>query len=110
HPTCTAQAARAGALGGGLLMSVPPDQGGTKLWMRDATTGDPLQVIVFVQRCAEVFGPLGFAMGARLLRTPCQCVQRRRTRARSRHAQACCMDPHKWLAGSCDPQRPESAR
>jgi len=59
YPTCMEQAARAGALADGFLMSVHPDQGGTKLWMRDATTGDPLQVIVFVQRCAEVFGLRG---------------------------------------------------
>jgi hypothetical protein len=59
YPSCMEQAARAGALADGFLVSVHPDQGSTKLWMRDDTTGDPLQVIVFVQRCAEVFGLRG---------------------------------------------------
>ncbi len=40
-------------------MSIYPDQDGTKLWMRDEGTGDPLQVIIFVQRCAEAFGLTG---------------------------------------------------
>jgi hypothetical protein len=59
YPACMEQAACAGALSGGFLVSVHPDQSDTKLWMRDATTGDPLQVIMFVQRCAEVFGLRG---------------------------------------------------
>ena len=59
YPACMEQAARAGALAGGFMVSVHPDQGGTKLWMRDAVSGDPLQVILFVQRCAEVFGLRG---------------------------------------------------
>ena len=59
YPACIEQAARAGALAGGFLVSIRPDQGSTKLWMRDATTADPLQVIMFVQRCAEVFGLKG---------------------------------------------------
>src|SRR6266851_7332789 len=40
----------------GFRVSIHPDRGGTKLWMRDEVTGDPLQVIIFVQRCAEAFG------------------------------------------------------
>jgi hypothetical protein len=59
YPACIEQAARAGALAGAFLVSVHPDQSGTKLWMHDAITGDPLQVIMFVQRCAEVFGLTG---------------------------------------------------
>ena len=59
YPACVEQAARQGALAGGFLVSVRPDEGGTKLWMRDGVTGDPLQVIMFVQRCAEVFGLTG---------------------------------------------------
>jgi hypothetical protein len=53
------QAARAGALAGGFLVSAHPDGSGTKLWMRDSISGDPLQVIMFVQSCAEVFGLKG---------------------------------------------------
>ena len=59
YPACMEQAARAGALAGGFLVSVHPDQGGTKLWMHDRISGDPLHVIMFVQRCAEVFGLTG---------------------------------------------------
>ena len=59
YPACMEQAAREGALTGGFLVSVHPDDRGTKLWMRDGITGDPLQVILFVQRCAEVFGLTG---------------------------------------------------
>ena len=59
YPACMEQAARAGALAGGFLVSVHPDPGGTKLWMHDRISGDPLQVIIFVQRCAEVFGLTG---------------------------------------------------
>jgi len=43
----------------GFRVSIHPDRGGTKLWMRDEVTGDPLQVIIFVQRCAEAFGLTG---------------------------------------------------
>ena len=59
YPACVEQAARQGALAGGFLVSVHPDEGGTKLWMRDGVTGDPLQVVIFVQRCAEAFGLTG---------------------------------------------------
>lgn len=59
YPAVMKEAAREGALAGGFLVSIHPDQGGTKLWMRDEVTGDPLQVIVFVQRCAEVFDLTG---------------------------------------------------
>ena len=59
YPACMEQAARAGALAGGFLVSVHPEPGGTKLWMHDRISGDPLQVIIFVQRCAEVFGLTG---------------------------------------------------
>ncbi|MCQ9157200.1 hypothetical protein [Acidomonas methanolica] len=37
----------------GFRLSVEPEHGGTKLWMRDETTGDPQQVVVFVLRCAR---------------------------------------------------------
>jgi hypothetical protein len=58
-PAVMKEAAREGALSGGFLVSIHPDHGGTKLWMRDEGTGDPLQVIIFVQRCAEAFGLTG---------------------------------------------------
>jgi hypothetical protein len=60
YPACMEEAARAGALAGGFLVSVHPDESGSKLWMRDATTGDPLQVVMFVQRCAEALGLAGY--------------------------------------------------
>ena len=59
YPVFMKEAAREGALAGGFLVSIHPDQGGTKLWMHDQVTGDPLQVIIFVQRCAEVFDLTG---------------------------------------------------
>jgi hypothetical protein len=55
YPAFMKEAAREGALAGGFRVSIHPDQRGTKLWMRDEVTGDPLQVIIFVQRCAEAF-------------------------------------------------------
>jgi len=59
YPACMEQAARAGALAGGFAVSVHPNQGGTKLWMGNGISGDPLQVIMFAQHCAEVFGLTG---------------------------------------------------
>src|SRR5712671_2800577 len=59
YPAFMKEAAREGTLAGGFQVSIHPDQGGTKLWMRDEVTGDPLQVIIFVQRCAEVFSLTG---------------------------------------------------
>jgi hypothetical protein len=59
YPASMKEAAREGALAGGFQVSIHPDQCGTKLWMRDEVTGDPLQVIIFVQRCAEAFGLKG---------------------------------------------------
>ena len=43
----------------GFLLSVEPEHGATRLWIRDDVTGDPQQVILFVQRCAETFGLTG---------------------------------------------------
>ena len=43
----------------GFLLSIEPEHGATKLWIRDDVTGDPQQVILFVQRCAEAFGLTG---------------------------------------------------
>jgi hypothetical protein len=59
YPAFLEKAARGGAFAGGFLVSLHPDGDGTKIWMRDDVTGDPLQVIVFVERCAEVFGLKG---------------------------------------------------
>ncbi len=59
YPAFMKEAAREGTLAGGFQVSIHPDQGRTKLWMRDEVTGDPLQVIIFVQRCAEVFSLTG---------------------------------------------------
>ena len=41
------------------LLSIQPEHGGTQLWIRDDTTGDPQAVIDFVLRCAEQFGLIG---------------------------------------------------
>ena len=43
----------------GFLLSIAPEHGGTQLWMRDDTTGDPAHVVQFVQRCAEAFSLSG---------------------------------------------------
>ena len=40
----------------GFLLSIEPEHGGTKLWMRDDVTGDPERLIQFVIRCAAEFG------------------------------------------------------
>jgi hypothetical protein len=40
----------------GFLLSIQSEHGGTTLWIRDEVTGAPQEVILFVQRCAEVFG------------------------------------------------------
>ncbi len=43
----------------GFLLSIEPEHGGTQLWMRDDTTGDPERLIQFVKRCAAAFGLAG---------------------------------------------------
>lgn len=43
----------------GFDLSIVPEHGGTQLWMRDDTTGDPETLIRFVKRCAR-FGLTGF--------------------------------------------------
>jgi hypothetical protein len=39
----------------GFLLSIQPEHGGTKLWMRDDVNGDPERLIQFVIRCAAEF-------------------------------------------------------
>ncbi|MDU6137919.1 hypothetical protein [Bradyrhizobium sp.] len=39
----------------GFLLSIQPEHGGSKLWMRDDVTGDPERLIQFVIRCAAEF-------------------------------------------------------
>ncbi len=53
------EAAREDVPPDGFLLSIQPEHGGTKLWIRDDVTGDPQQVILFVLRCAETFGLTG---------------------------------------------------
>ncbi|ANH05775.1 MAG: hypothetical protein ACOY3N_12020 [Bradyrhizobium sp.] len=43
----------------GFLLSIQPEHGGTKLWMRDNGTGDPERLIQFVRLCATNFGLTG---------------------------------------------------
>ncbi|MFG1305196.1 hypothetical protein V5F34_13820 [Xanthobacter autotrophicus] len=43
----------------GFLLSIEPEHGGTQLWMRDDTTGDPERLIEFVKRCATEFSLRG---------------------------------------------------
>ena len=43
----------------GFLLSIEPEHGGTKLWMRDDGTGDPERLIQFVRNCAAAFGLKG---------------------------------------------------
>ena len=43
----------------GFLLSIQPEHGSTKLWMRDDVTGDPERLIQFVKRCATEFGLTG---------------------------------------------------
>ena len=43
----------------GFLLSIQPEHGGTKLWMRHDITGDPERLIQFVKRCAATFGLTG---------------------------------------------------
>ena len=43
----------------GFLLSIEPEHGAARLWIRDDVTGDPQQVLLFVQRCAEAFGLTG---------------------------------------------------
>ena len=43
----------------GFLLSIQPEHGGTKLWMRDDVSGDPERLIQFVKRCAVEFGLAG---------------------------------------------------
>lgn len=43
----------------GFLLSIEPEPGGTKLWMRDDVSGDPERLIQFVKLCAAEFGLTG---------------------------------------------------
>ena len=43
----------------GFLLSIQPEHGGAKLWMRDNVTGDPERLIQVVKRCAAEFGLTG---------------------------------------------------
>lgn len=43
----------------GFLLSIQPEHGGAKLWMRDDVTGDPERLIRFVKLCATEFGLKG---------------------------------------------------
>ncbi|HOV05209.1 MAG TPA: hypothetical protein PLG99_12440 [Kaistiaceae bacterium] len=43
----------------GFLLSIQPEHGGIRLWMRDDVTGDPERLIQFVKRCAAEFGLTG---------------------------------------------------
>lgn len=39
----------------GFILSIPEEEGGSVLWMRDDETGEPEHVIRFVLLCAETF-------------------------------------------------------
>ena len=41
------------------LLSIEPEHGATRLWMRDPGTADPQLLITFVTQCAEAFGLAG---------------------------------------------------
>jgi len=43
----------------GFLLSIQPEHGGAKLWMRDDVTGDPARLLQFVKLCAATFGLTG---------------------------------------------------
>ena len=43
----------------GFFVSVPPETGGTQIWIRDEGSGDPEAVIQFVKICAAEFGLKG---------------------------------------------------
>lgn len=43
----------------GFLLSIEPEHGGTRLWMRDDGTGDQETLIAFVRLCATEFGLSG---------------------------------------------------
>lgn len=41
------------------LVSITPEQGASRLWIRDDVTGDPQLVVIFALRCADAFGLTG---------------------------------------------------
>ena len=41
------------------LLSLTPEHGATRLWLRDPGTADPQLLITFVMRCAETFALTG---------------------------------------------------
>lgn len=59
YQTFKDDAAREDVPSDGFLLSIQPEHGATQLWMRDEVSGDPQQVIIFVQRCAEAFSLAG---------------------------------------------------
>ena len=85
----------------GFLLSIQPEHGGTKLWMRDDVTGDPERMIQFVKRCATEFdlvGRWGIPVRQHLLAATFRRLRRGRTRARSCDRRDDRLDLYRWLA------------
>ena len=59
YNTLSAESAAEDPPSEGFALSIQPEHGGTKLWIRDDVTGDPEHVIQFVKRCAAAFGLTG---------------------------------------------------
>lgn len=56
HNTLSADGASEKPPSEDFLLSIQPEHGGSRLWMRDDVTGDPWRPIQFVKRCAAEFG------------------------------------------------------
>ena len=86
----------------GFLLSIEPEHGATRLWIRDDVTGDPQQVILFVRRCAEAFGLTGRwgFQWANSCSRPRQRLRRGRPCARPGDPRDDRLDRHQRLAGA----------
>ena len=84
----------------GFLLSIQPEHGGSKLWMRDDVTGDPEPPSVRqdLRRGVWPERPLGLPVRQLLLAAACRRLRRRRACSRSQHRQDDRVDLHRWLA------------
>jgi len=97
---------------GGFLLSIEPEHGAIKLWIRDDVIGDPQQVILFVQRCAEAFGLTGrwgfqwvnaCSRPRVMLRRPCARSPDPRDDRLDRHQRLAGAHPHNFARQATSP-------
>jgi hypothetical protein len=93
----------------GFLLSIEPEHGATRLWIRDDVTGDPQQAL---RRGFRSYRPLGLPMGELPLAAARQRLRRRRPCARpggrrddrlDRHQRLACAHPRSFARQATSP-------